>query len=72
VATVRAATKRGTDRAAYNCKNHREVCKHDPALVYGPTNGGCLRADAAEILRTGIDIERRLNLACSGAGPAGR
>jgi YVTN family beta-propeller protein len=57
----------GTDRAAYICKNHREVCEHDPARVYGTTNGGCLRAGSAEILNAGIGVERRLNLACSGA-----
>ncbi|MEU5777260.1 GDSL-type esterase/lipase family protein [Streptomyces venezuelae] len=65
----------GTDRAAVNCNGEESVCDHDPSKVYGDTgyNKGkdaCDRSDSAEIRGLKIDdvpVERRFNIACSGA-----
>ncbi|HEX6468887.1 MAG TPA: GDSL-type esterase/lipase family protein [Streptosporangiaceae bacterium] len=60
----------GTDRAAYDCNSNGSLCRHDPQRVYGPgyDNGnGCYRADSAEILNTDIAVDRKINIACSGA-----
>ncbi|MEV0440472.1 GDSL-type esterase/lipase family protein [Streptomyces spectabilis] len=65
----------GTDRAAVNCNGEESVCDHDPTTVYGDTSydkGGsaCDRSDSAEIkgLKYGdVPVERRFNIACSGA-----
>jgi lysophospholipase L1-like esterase len=60
----------GTDRAAYDCNGNGSWCYHNPELVYGPgyNNGnGCYRADSAEILSTDIAVDRKINIACSGA-----
>ncbi|MFF0739667.1 GDSL-type esterase/lipase family protein [Streptomyces sp. NPDC004111] len=65
----------GTDRAAVNCNGEESVCDHDPARVYGDTSydkGGsaCDRSDSAEIRGVSFEdvpVERRFNLACSGA-----
>lgn len=64
----------GTDRSAVNCNADESVCDHDLTKVYGDTSYGggsaCDRSDSAEI--RGLDIadvplERRFNIACSGA-----
>lgn len=62
----------GTDRAAYNCRFWTTtlfwVCDHDPRRVYGSTyDSGCDRSDVAEVQTAPIAVERRFNLACSGA-----
>jgi lysophospholipase L1-like esterase len=60
----------GTDRAAYDCNGSGSWCYHDPKLVYGPgydDGHGCYRADSAEILSTDIAVDRKINIACSGA-----
>ncbi len=57
----------GTDRAVFDCRYQGAKCEHDTARVYGPTAGGCLQSDSAEVLNADVDVERRLNLACSGA-----
>lgn len=60
----------GTDRAAYNCNSSGSWCYHDATRIYGSTYGdgkGCLRANSAEILSTDISVERKINIACSGA-----
>jgi len=59
-------TRSGTDRAAFGCDGR--VCRYDPARVYGTSEGnGCHRSDVAPILSAPVPVERRLNLACSGA-----
>ncbi|MGW4898107.1 hypothetical protein ACWEQL_38540 [Kitasatospora sp. NPDC004240] len=64
----------GTDRAAVNCNGDETSCTHDSSRVYGTTNpdggNGCDRSDVAEIRGAaieGIPVDRRFNLACSGA-----
>ncbi len=64
----------GTDRAALNCNGDETSCAHDSSRVYGDTNpdggNGCDRSDVAEIRGAeieGIPVNRRFNLACSGA-----
>ncbi|MYZ37673.1 MULTISPECIES: GDSL-type esterase/lipase family protein [unclassified Streptomyces] len=65
----------GTDRAAVNCNGDETVCDHDPSKVYGDTGydkgaNACDRSDSAEIkgLETlDVPLERRFNIACSGA-----
>ncbi|MHA7962083.1 GDSL-type esterase/lipase family protein [Streptomyces sp. L500] len=65
----------GTDRAAVNCNGDESVCDHDPSKVYGDTSydkggSGCDRSDSAEIKGLTADdvpLERRFNIACSGA-----
>ena len=56
----------GTDRAAYGCAG--DDCEHDPALVYGDSyESGCDRSDTAPVKTSGISVDVRFNLACSGA-----
>ena len=56
----------GTDRAAYGCRWWG--CRHDASRVYGPSaETGCDRSDVAPITTSGIPVDLRVNLACSGA-----
>jgi hypothetical protein len=57
----------GTDRA---CVFTAGLCtSYDKSLVYvdGSADDGCHRSDVAEILSAAIPVERRINIACSGA-----
>jgi hypothetical protein len=59
-------TRSGTDRAAFDCDGL--ACRYDPARVYGSSEeNGCHRSDVAPILSAPVAVERRVNLACSGA-----
>jgi len=59
-------TRSGTDRAAFGCDGW--ACRYDPARVYGSSEeNGCHRSDVAPILSAQVAVERKLNLACSGA-----
>jgi lysophospholipase L1-like esterase len=59
-------TRSGTDRAAYDCGVLG--CEYDPARVYGSSEANdCHRSDVAPIESAPIDVDRRINLACSGA-----
>ena len=56
----------GTDRAAKECGWWG--CAYDPGLVYGSSEeSGCHRSDTAPIESVEIAVQRRVNLACSGA-----
>ncbi|MET9592062.1 hypothetical protein ABZY45_14040 [Streptomyces sp. NPDC006516] len=65
----------GTDRAAVNCNADESTCDHDVSRVYGDTGydrgaDACDRSDSAEIRGLeleGVPLERRFNIACSGA-----
>jgi lysophospholipase L1-like esterase len=58
----------GTDRAAYDCYWDYWFCDRDPKRVYGQSyETGCDRSDVAEIQSAAIAVDRRVNLACSGA-----
>lgn len=58
----------GTDRAAYNCVLGYTVCRHDPTRVYGTSSSnGCDRSDVSEIQSADLPVDKRVNLACSGA-----
>ncbi|MEU8583213.1 hypothetical protein [Streptomyces abikoensis] len=57
-----------------NCDGDESVCNHDPSKVYGDTSydkgSGCDRSDSAEIKGLtvdGVPLERRFNIARSGA-----
>jgi lysophospholipase L1-like esterase len=59
-------TRSGTDRAAHGCGAFG--CEYDPARVYGPSEANdCHRSDVAPILSAPIDVDEKVNLACSGA-----
>lgn len=59
-------TRSGTDRAAYDCGPLG--CEYDPTRVYGASDGNdCHRSDVAPILSVPIEVEEKVNLACSGA-----
>ncbi len=60
-------TRDGTDRAA-RC-TLGIFCSYDAARVYGSTHAsGCHRSDVATIKSaTGISVQERINIACSGA-----
>jgi lysophospholipase L1-like esterase len=59
-------TRSGTDRAAYDCG--ALGCEYDAARVYGSTEAnGCHRSDVAPIVSAPIDVDEKVNLACSGA-----
>src|SRR6201995_325091 len=59
-------TRSGTDRAAYDCG--ALGCEYDPARVYGASEeNGCHRSDVAPIESAPIEVEAKVNLACSGA-----
>jgi len=59
-------TRSGTDRAAYACG--ALGCEYDPARVYGPSEANdCHRSDVAPIVSAPIDVDEKVNLACSGA-----
>ena len=59
-------TRSGTDRAAYGCG--ALGCEYDPARVYGASEADdCHRSDVAPIAIAPIDVDEKVNLACSGA-----
>ena len=59
-------TRSGTDRAAYECG--ALGCEYDPARVYGASEANdCHRSDVAPIESAPIDVDAKVNLACSGA-----
>jgi lysophospholipase L1-like esterase len=59
-------TRSGTDRAAYDCG--ALGCDYDPARVYGSSDANdCHRSDVAPIVSAPIDVDEKVNLACSGA-----
>jgi lysophospholipase L1-like esterase len=59
-------TRSGTDRAAYGCGSLG--CEYDPTRVYGSSEANdCHRSDVAPIVSAPIDVELKVNLACSGA-----
>lgn len=59
-------TRSGTDRAAYGCG--ALGCEYDPARVYGASESNdCHRSDVAPITSAPIDVDEKVNLACSGA-----
>lgn len=59
-------TRSGTDRAAFDCDSWG--CDYDPARVYGDSEAdGCHRSDVAPIGSAPVDVEAKVNLACSGA-----
>lgn len=58
-------TRDGTDRAA-SC--WWVFCSYDATRVYGSSySNGCHRSDVATIKSAGISVQRKINLACSGA-----
>lgn len=57
-------TRDGTDRAA-SCV--WIFCSYDATRVYGSTHTGCDRSDVAPIRSSGISVQERINIACSGA-----
>lgn len=57
--------RRGTDRAAY--RNRWGFWRYSQARVYGSSASGCHRSDVAPIHSSEIDVDVRVNLACSGA-----
>lgn len=62
-----ALDRDGTDRA---CVFTFGVCtSYDPAKVYvdGTAADGCHRSDVAEVRSAQVPVDRRINLACSGA-----
>ncbi|MBS1845410.1 MAG: hypothetical protein JST53_13420 [Actinobacteria bacterium] len=59
-------TRSGTDRAAYGCGVLG--CEYDPVRVYGASEANdCHRSDVAPIASAPIDVDEKVNLACSGA-----
>jgi lysophospholipase L1-like esterase len=59
-------TRSGTDRAAYDCG--ALGCEYDPARVYGASEANdCHRSDVAPIVSAPIEVDEKVNLACSGA-----
>jgi lysophospholipase L1-like esterase len=59
-------TRSGTDRAAYGCG--ALGCEYDPARVYGASEANdCHRSDVAPIVSAPIEVDEKVNLACSGA-----
>ena len=59
-----AGSRDGTDRAAFACGPLG--CHYEAARVYGATaENGCHRADTAPIESPSLDVDRRVNLACS-------
>jgi lysophospholipase L1-like esterase len=59
-------TRSGTDRAAYGCGGLG--CEYDPARVYGASEANdCHRSDVAPIVSAPIEVDEKVNLACSGA-----
>ena len=60
-------TRSGTDRAAVGCDGWGR-CGYEPELVYGASEGDrCHRSDVAPIESAPVGVDRRVNLACSGA-----
>ncbi|WP_073450329.1 GDSL-type esterase/lipase family protein [Streptomyces yunnanensis] len=66
-----AGDRWGTDLAAWGCTSVGNLCRHSPELesVYGTSYvNGCNRsARSAEIASADLAVDRRFNLACSGA-----
>lgn len=61
-----SGTRSGTDRAAFDCDDWG--CDYDPGRVYGRSaENECDRSDVAPIRSAPVDIDLRVNLACSGA-----
>jgi lysophospholipase L1-like esterase len=59
-------TRSGTDRAAHGCG--ALGCEYDPARIYGPSEANdCHRSDIAPIVSAPVDVDEKVNLACSGA-----
>jgi len=59
-------TRSGTDRAAYGCG--ALGCEYDPARIYGASEANdCHRSDLAPIESAPIEVDEKVNLACSGA-----
>jgi hypothetical protein len=58
-------TRNGTDRAA-SC-TWWGYCTYDAKRVYGNTHTGCDRSDVAPIRTSGVAVQERINIACSGA-----
>jgi lysophospholipase L1-like esterase len=59
-------TRSGTDRAAHGCG--ALGCEYDAARVYGASEANdCHRSDVAPIVSAPIDVDEKVNLACSGA-----
>lgn len=57
----------GTDRAAVGCDGW-EFCEYEPERVYGASEADrCHRSDVAPIESAPVAVDRRVNLACSGA-----
>jgi hypothetical protein len=56
----------GTDRA---CRPAGPGCQVDKSTVYvgGTDTNGCHRSDVAEVLSASVAVDRRVNIACSGA-----
>jgi len=60
-------TRSGTDRAAVGCDGWGR-CVYEPELVYGASEGDrCHRSYVAPIESAPVAVDRRVNLACSGA-----
>jgi len=57
-------TRDGTDRAA-SC--WWVFCSYDATRVYGSTHTGCDRSDVAPIRSASVSVNKKINLACSGA-----
>ena len=59
-------TRSGTDRAAHDCGTLG--CEYDPARIYGASEAdGCHRSDVSPIESAPIAVDRKVDLACSGA-----
>jgi len=59
-------TRSGTDRAAYDCG--ALGCEYDPARVYRSSEANaCHRSDVAPIVSAPVEVDEKVNLACSGA-----
>jgi len=60
-------TRSGTDRAAVDCDGW-DRCAYEPERIYGASEGDrCHRSDVAPIESAPAAVDRRVNLACSGA-----
>ncbi len=60
-------TRSGTDRAAVDCDGWGH-CAYEPERIYGASEGDrCHRSDVAPIESAPAAVDRRVNLACSGA-----
>jgi len=63
-------TRSGSDRAAGGCDGWG-YCFYEPERVYGESErSGCHRSDVAPIRSAPVAVDRKVNLACSGARAA--